>query len=212
MGWSKRLVLLCLLALSTPLVAHAQDLRTQAKERYQAGEAKFRAGDYRGAIDEFRTADRILPSPMNSTNIALSYERLGDKEQAVAAYREYLVRRPDAPNRAEVEAKIAALEQQQPPPGMTPERRPYDPRLAARLPDPTAPPPTAGPEPSPQNPPYQAPEPQPQPKSGKAFYKHWAFWVVVGVGAIILIDIAVGNNDDGDDPQPTSMGPVLFRF
>ena len=219
MGWSKRLLFVFLVFVALP--AYAQDdPRAQAHDRYRAGEMKFRAADYRGAIEEFRAADRLMPAPMNSYNIGLAHERLGENDKATQAYREYLMRRPDAPNKADIEARITALENG--PPAATPEpaptqatgtppaRRDYDSRFATRIPAPGAQPQQAQP---PQQQPYPPPEQQPEPKRQKAFYKHWAFWVVVGVGAIILIDIARGNSSD-DTPAAgaPNMGAVILRF
>jgi hypothetical protein len=76
-------------------------------------------------------------------------------------------------------------------------------------------PPPAGPPPE---------QPAPQEKS-KPIYKQWWFWVVAGVSAIILIDIATSDSDGsnggnllfpapgaGDRGSAPSSGPVLLRF
>ena len=73
-------------------------------------------------------------------------------------------------------------------------------------------------------PPPAAPPPEPEEKKSKQIYKQWWFWVVAGVSALIIIDIATSDSD-GDDsnllfpapgagdrgPAPSS-GPVLLRF
>jgi hypothetical protein len=59
----------------------------------------------------------------------------------------------------------------------------------------------------------------------KPIYKQWWFWVVAGVSAIILVDIAISSSDDGDDtrglmlPAPGGArdmgnqgGATIFRF
>jgi hypothetical protein len=76
-------------------------------------------------------------------------------------------------------------------------------------------------------PPPSAPPPeQPAPKSeSKPIYKQWWFWVVAGVSAIILIDIATSGDDGsssdllfpapgvgGDRGPAPSSGGVLLRF
>jgi hypothetical protein len=63
-------------------------------------------------------------------------------------------------------------------------------------------------------------EPSSGGKESKPAYKQWWFWVVIGVSAFILYDIASSDSDDDDQPArldgplmttPES-GPVLLRF
>src|SRR5688500_3917367 len=89
--------------------AHA-DPTEDARAHYQRGRQLYDAGDYRAAIAEFASADKIAPSPLLEYNIALCHERLGEKSEAVRRYRAYLDRVPDATNRAAVEDKIRKLE------------------------------------------------------------------------------------------------------
>ena len=55
-------------------------------------------------------------------------------------------------------------------------------------------------------------------KRTKPVYKQWWFWVVVGVSALILIDIASDDSsnattrDMGLGTQPPATGPVLLHF
>jgi hypothetical protein len=212
-----------------PATAGSRDL---AREHWRNGEARFRAGDYRAALAEFLAADALAPSPILVHNAAVCHERLGEAAQAVRRYREYLSRRPDAPNRREIEIRIAALEGAQRPPEVLPPEgdddglseprdlsppaaappaaRPYDAPFARRVPSRAAPgeePGQAEPAPAPpsgpmpaQAPPYpEAPAPAPvaqtTPRS-KPVYKQWWFWVFVGVGTLILIDVASSGGDD----------------
>jgi tetratricopeptide (TPR) repeat protein len=223
--------------------------REVARAHFQSGEAKFRAGDYRGALKEFLAADAIAPSPILVHNAAVCHERLGEAAEAVRRYREYISRRPDAPNRREIEIRIAALEGAQRPPdvlpgedeedgdalsqpqGMkppaatTPPVRPYDAPFARRVPSRTAP--EQPPAPQPQQPAPQAqapppgqmqaqapqypepPAPAPTAKKSKPVYKQWWFWVFVGVGTLILIDVA---SSGGDDNPPAVSRGLEFRF
>lgn len=98
-------------ALGAPRDAAAQtDPRTQAKAHYQQGKKLYDQGDYRGAIAEFQAADRLAPSGVNDFNIGLAHEALGERAEAIRAYRSYLVRMPDASNKAAVEASIQRLQ------------------------------------------------------------------------------------------------------
>jgi iron complex outermembrane receptor protein len=236
--------------------------RDEAKRHFAAGEARFRAGDFRGAIAEFQQADRLVPSPILAYNQALCHDRLGETEPAVRLYRDYLARRPDAPNRAEVEGRIAALEAAPAPPL---EEAPTAPPPGAIPPPPAAPegdglaapgagprPPAAGPPPpgAPEGdglarpaplrrsygdpfadrppagpggqaeaapgapPPGEVPPPQPMPPPPEApVYKQWWFWAVVGVGAVLVVTVAV---DSHSSPTPhvagSQPGLLLLKF
>ena len=97
-------------ALLSATVAIAQpDPRVEARAHYQAGVAKYTAAQYDEAVAEFRAAEQLAPSPMNDYNIGLALDHKGDAAGAIAAYRAYLDRAPNAANRADVEAAIAKL-------------------------------------------------------------------------------------------------------
>lgn len=309
--------------------------RDRARRHFQTGESLYRAGNYRGAIAEFRAADSIVPSPILTFNIALCHERLDEPEEALRLFRSYLERRPDAPNRAAVEARIAALEKRiaeknapartpdlyeeldpdlggtiggaatpgvagasppgattpgptargpgppgavppgavppgaaspgavPPAPSMSP-GRPLDPSLVRRFPtrlgaSPLAPsgagadvaPPGVGAEgavapstgglppgassslspdgaassvgaapqapgaPSASGPAEPAPAPDRPEQKAKPLYKEWWFWAIVGVSAIIVIDIAThdaGAHVLGAPAAEPPSGAVLLRF
>jgi tetratricopeptide (TPR) repeat protein len=82
-----------------------------ARARFDAGVAAFDQGRHRDAVELFKEADRLAPSPRLSFNIAKVYERMGDNRGALAAYRDYLRRLPSAENAAEVSRRVAELEQ-----------------------------------------------------------------------------------------------------
>ncbi len=106
-------VLVALAVLLAPLAiptAAAQDALAQARVHYQKGTSLFSSGDYKGAIAEFAAADNIAPAAMLEFNIALCYDRLGDRSEALRRYRVYLREMPNAQNRGSVEGKIRRLE------------------------------------------------------------------------------------------------------
>jgi len=70
----------------------------------------YRRGHFRAAIEHFKEADRLAPSPRLSFNVALSYERMADAPNALAAYRDYLRRAPEAANVQTTSVRIAELE------------------------------------------------------------------------------------------------------
>lgn len=285
--------------------AFAQNQLEQARAHYKRGEAKFKARDYHGAIREFQAADRLAPHSLNEYNIALSYDRLNNKRQAVVHYESYLRRAPTARNQAAVRQKVRQLREairveeakrveadrkaEEARKKAEADRKAEEARKAAeaakkggndsrlndevakrkaeeaararleaqrqaearrkaeearrraeaarKAPTPTpstgdpqldrvaaidiaairdsrnlrgagTPPPVAGKtnEPSPSSVAMGADRPK---KKKKPAYKQWWFWVVMGVGAVILIDIA--SSDSNNRAAPAS-GMTLFRF
>lgn len=110
-----RLCLLAALAWPLPCLAQApagaSRSSPQAQARFEQGVAAFGEGRFRDAVELFKEADRLSPSPLLSFNIAKVYERMGDSRSALASYRDYLRRLPQAENRVDVQARIGQLEQ-----------------------------------------------------------------------------------------------------
>jgi len=71
------------------------------------------------AVREYTFAYQKLHDPVVLFNRAECYRRLGQNDAAVSDYRAFLEAVPRAPNRADVEARLAALEGV-PPPSLTP--------------------------------------------------------------------------------------------
>jgi tetratricopeptide (TPR) repeat protein len=103
------------MASTLPTLVHAAEATPEAKElarkRYQQGAQAFSAGHFKDAIDLFLDADTLAPNPAFSYNIGLAYEELGDAPSALRWYRDYLRALPEAPDRADIEPRIAAAEQ-----------------------------------------------------------------------------------------------------
>jgi tetratricopeptide (TPR) repeat protein len=96
--------------------AHGADVpdanKAAAKEHYQRGTSYYDLGRYGDAIKEFEAAYELKNDPAFLYNLAQSYRQVGDPEQALHFYRTYLRYVPKAPNRAEIEQRIASLEKQ----------------------------------------------------------------------------------------------------
>lgn len=82
----------------------------RAAARYQDGVRAYESGRFKDAIDSFREADALAPSPALSFNSALAHDKLLDAAGALAHYREYLRRDPTAPRAEGVRQRIAELE------------------------------------------------------------------------------------------------------
>jgi tetratricopeptide (TPR) repeat protein len=107
--------LLAALAWSVPSLAQgtpADAARTspEAQSRFDAGVAAYEEGRFREAVERFKEADQLAPSPLLSFNIAKVYERMADNRSALAWYRDYLRRLPAAENRGAVRERIDVLE------------------------------------------------------------------------------------------------------
>jgi len=138
--------------------AQARDV--VAEGRYHLRKANALAGDDRcaAAIHEYTLAFEKLHDPVVLFNRAECARRIGDAAAAAADYRSFLTAVPRAPNRAEIEAKIAALAPEPPPPSRT------TPSAQARPLAPLAPPPATPPEPAP----YALAAPAPPPPEAPA--------------------------------------------
>ncbi|MEM7606759.1 MAG: hypothetical protein AAF411_15495 [Myxococcota bacterium] len=92
----------------SPIDARADD---EAREIFEAGEASYRRGDYRRALDYFRHAYSLSPRPELLFNIGNAAERAREDETAIEYYERYLEALPDAENRQMVERRLTALRQ-----------------------------------------------------------------------------------------------------
>jgi hypothetical protein len=62
----------------------------EAKKRYGAGETKFKAGDYAGALADFEAADAVKPSAQAARYIGVCHDNLQQYPEAAAAYERFL--------------------------------------------------------------------------------------------------------------------------
>jgi tetratricopeptide (TPR) repeat protein len=81
-----------------------------ARARFRAGSALYNQGEYERAIAEFEAGKKAKPLPAFDFNIARAYDRMGRWREAREAYRRYVAREPNAPDAAEVRARIEELD------------------------------------------------------------------------------------------------------
>lgn len=81
-----------------------------ARVAYTRGQAAFAAGQYDVARSAFEEAFAAVPNPIVLLSVAESHAKLGHVREAAAALHRYLELRPDAPDRADLEAKLNGLE------------------------------------------------------------------------------------------------------
>lgn len=117
----KTIIAVLLLALGTVAVGWpgraaaeeaSAETKAQAGQAFARGMKQYQAKEYAKAIVEFESGYKLIPQPVFLYNIAQAHRLSGDSEKALLMYRKYLRESPSAPNRAEVEERIRALEQQ----------------------------------------------------------------------------------------------------
>ena len=84
---------------------YAEGLRHSRRAATLAG-----ANNCKAAVPEYTKAIKLLKDPVLLFNRAECYRTLGNRDAALADYRKFLAELPNAPNRPQVEAQIAALE------------------------------------------------------------------------------------------------------
>jgi hypothetical protein len=140
-AFSQGLILVLALAL-LPAVARAGDDAQRAKELFQQGTTLFNLGEFDKAIEAWQQGYKEKADPGFLYNIGQAYRLKGDATKAIFFYRGYLRNSPKAPNRAEIEAKIAALQKEQSEPKPATPGTPATPDRGPATPPPVAPPPT----------------------------------------------------------------------
>lgn len=89
--------------------AHADDVQA-AREHFDKGTRLYDLGQYADAAKEYEAAYKAKDDPALLFNCGQAYRGAGEPEKAVGFFKSFLRRMPDAPNRAEVEARILELQ------------------------------------------------------------------------------------------------------
>jgi tetratricopeptide (TPR) repeat protein len=83
--------------------------RAAAREAYTRGQALFAQSKFADARVAFQEAYDAVPNPVVLFSLAECQLRLGNFEEAHATFTKYLADRPDAPERADVDRKLAEI-------------------------------------------------------------------------------------------------------
>jgi hypothetical protein len=103
-------------ALAQPAGEVTQAKKDAARADYKAAEAKFAAGDYRGALPLYEAAEAIVPIPQTKYKIAACKDKLGQMTDAMRYYQLFLSSVPPekqeklAVDMADARARLAALQ------------------------------------------------------------------------------------------------------
>lgn len=211
-----------------PAASAAPSSKDLAEGRRHLHKANALAADAKcdAAVREYSFAYQKLHDPVVLFNRAECYRRLGQNEAAVSDYRAFLDAVPRAPNRAEVEARLAALEGV-PPPALTP--APAHPAPAAPVvaappasPAPSAPPPVtaaapapaAGPAPVPEAPVVSVPLASPAaPEATAESPSHDRLWWWAAIGAAVAggaVGAYAALRSPSASPPSTQLGNYKF--
>jgi tetratricopeptide (TPR) repeat protein len=96
-------------ASATPAAEPSLEAKERARVAYARGQEAFSQGQYEPALAAFQEAFAAVPNATVLRSIAEVQTRLGQVPAASESLRKYLELAPDAPDRAELEAKLAAL-------------------------------------------------------------------------------------------------------
>jgi tetratricopeptide (TPR) repeat protein len=190
-----------LLAIFTCGQARAQNFSPEelARRHHERGTTFYNLGQFEEAISEFRKGYEQKGDPVFLLNIGEAYRQLGAHEKALFFYRRYLSAMPSAPNRAEIDEKIAALQQL------------VDAQERARSPAPPQPPaPRLSDGPALSAAPAESVATHPAPPPGP-FWQRWWFWA--GVGGVVAGGIAIGllvTSAKQTKPPATDLGTMRF--
>jgi tetratricopeptide (TPR) repeat protein len=158
-----------LLGLLVSSLAQAQDDKLdKAKAYFQSGVQAYDQGNYKVALEQFGHAHALSQSPALYFNMAACEEHLDHFQAASSLLRQYLIEKPDADDRLNVEQRIKALD----------DRDEAQKKRLEATPTPTTPTPTDA-----------LVTPTPPPPKHKLKYT----WVMLGVtGAVGIATIGVG--------------------
>jgi tetratricopeptide (TPR) repeat protein len=91
--------------------AKAGDRRATAKAHYETATRLYDIREYDKALREYKSAYLAQPDPAFLFNIGQCYRKLGQNQQALNFFQEYLKKASaDDPNRSQVEARIRDIE------------------------------------------------------------------------------------------------------
>lgn len=166
--------LFIILAASATARAAGED----AKALFDRATVQFRIGQFHDAAQTYQRVYELHPDPVLLYNCAQSFRLANEPDKALLFYRSFLSAKPDAPNREEVEGRIAELERVVAEQKKAKERPPNDVTPTPPAAPTQAQPPAPQPAPAPL-----AAVPAPAPKRGTGRSKKIAGIALLGVAA-----------------------------
>ncbi|MDX2019622.1 MAG: hypothetical protein SF187_05225 [Deltaproteobacteria bacterium] len=211
MGLKQFLSCLVLVWLAASSVAHAADPEADSKRLYKEGTKHYNLGEFEEAVTAYKSGYDAKPDPVFLFNIAQAYRLWNKPDKAIFFYKSFLRNLPEAPNRPEVERRIAEMQTE------------LDKQSAQKQePEPiNAAPVTAAPTTPPPPLPMAVAPPEPTdgttlkdtatPTGDAPIYKQWWFWTAIGavaLGTVAVIAVSSG----GGSAAPKADFPVTKVF
>jgi PEGA domain len=81
--------------------------KVKGREAFNDAEAKLNAGDFATALERYRTANELSPSPATQYKLALCLDKLGRGAEAADAYKAFLAEPPQQPDKLAEQRKLA---------------------------------------------------------------------------------------------------------
>ena len=206
MNRGKIAVAILALCAAVPASARAEseaEKKQQAKEHYEMATRLYDVGKYGEAIAEYEQAYLLIEDAALLFNIGQAYRLWDRPEDASRAYKNYLRRRPEASNRADVEKKIADMERiveerrrgvpGQPPPGQVQPAQTVSPPPGTypANPEPALSPLAPAAQPLPEPPPGSVTFGQPAPSEPASPKKKWIAYSLLGLGGACLLTTVI---------------------
>jgi tetratricopeptide (TPR) repeat protein len=85
----------------------------EARKHFQIGKVLLEKGHFQEATGEFELAYKLSDRPQLLYNLYVAHRDAGNVDKAIQALRGYLEKVPDAPDRLNLTARLASLEEQQ---------------------------------------------------------------------------------------------------
>ena len=104
-------ILVTVMQVASPVARAASDDNETARRLYESATRHFDLTEYEAALNDFKEGYRHKDDPVFLYNIAQCYRLMNKNDEALKFYRSYLRRAPGAPNRDEVERRIATLQE-----------------------------------------------------------------------------------------------------
>jgi tetratricopeptide (TPR) repeat protein len=107
----KRIFLLLSMLFCLVGAAHAQEDRARAEAALKTGVKQYKEGKYDAALVSYQEAAKFAPNAAGPyREMGKAYENLGKTQEALSSYEEYLRRRPQATDAAEIQARVELLQ------------------------------------------------------------------------------------------------------
>jgi hypothetical protein len=180
---------------SAPAPAHAKTKPSAAevaRTHHERGTRLFDLGRYREAMEAFEKAYEAKQDPVLLFNLAQCRRKLGELDEALRLYRNYLKREESPERRAEIQRIIDEVEKQRAA-AAAPEGRPGAP--ATTSPSPAS---LSAPMPAPAEGGLSARAPEPGPPP---VYKRTWFWVTVGAAVAGTAALTFALSRGGGSPR-----------